>query len=563
MPRPGYLIAPFLILLQISGVICGNQLPGPRDVHFSSWNLRNTLIWKPGEDTTKDVEYIVQYKIYGTEGWVDKTECSNTKQTSCDLSDETCEHEEQYYARVMAVMNNRSSSWVETDRFNPFIATTIGPPSVRVSSGDRSILIKLTAPKKYKRQNETKAISLVQIYPDLEYSIIILNTRNNSTRAFTLRNKTWNESSLEPNTTYCITVQSYVPELKKFGEFSERLCATTLEDHTARLMILILFGCILPAGFVVLVILGVGCFVYRYIFVSKQQQPRNLLLHHPLEFKTNCLDHENIKFITLNIEYPPWNSTNIQKGACNNLKAIKDSTGLINESCAEVLAVRHLGYTCQEIKNASLKSEATENNSICNTECSHPQNIADEDSLDYGIVLRPSEAYSIHGQEPRDSKENELSAKGNTCEVISLKTLNNIQASPINQGLQNESAKLHFSPKKWDIQMRMEPKNRPHDGNLAFEEEQQLTVVAQETNIIDWDPHSRMLHIPSLSTVTNDAYNKEDDEDSERLDSEQDSQVGLLSKVYMKQTSEEPSEDEEICLIKFKEDWGLRIQLEE
>lgn len=56
---------------------------------------------------------------YGVGKWIRKPECRNINRTWCDLSSETSDYEEQYYASVKAFLNGMCSDWVETTRFNP------------------------------------------------------------------------------------------------------------------------------------------------------------------------------------------------------------------------------------------------------------------------------------------------------------------------------------------------------------------------------------------------------------------------------------------------------------
>lgn len=60
----------------------------------------------------------------------------------------------------------------------------IDPPMVSVSSTDRSILIILTAPEKWKRSPEEESISLLQVYPGLQYNVSLLNKKTKKRVSF-------------------------------------------------------------------------------------------------------------------------------------------------------------------------------------------------------------------------------------------------------------------------------------------------------------------------------------------------------------------------------------------
>lgn len=53
----------------------------------------------------------------------------------------------------------------------------IDPPVVSVSSTEKSISIILTAPEKWKKSPEGESISLLQVYPGLQYNVSVLNRK--------------------------------------------------------------------------------------------------------------------------------------------------------------------------------------------------------------------------------------------------------------------------------------------------------------------------------------------------------------------------------------------------
>ncbi|KAF1430900.1 Interleukin-20 receptor subunit alpha, partial [Spheniscus magellanicus] len=78
----------------------------------------------------------------------------------------------------------------------------------------------------------------------------------------------------------------------------------------------------------------------------------------------------------------------------------------------------------------------------------------------------------------------------------------------------------------------------------------------EQTILVDWDPHTGRLYIPTLSSVENQVCEgvfKCDDPHKE----------GILSRLYEKEVSDESSEDQEMYLLQFKEQWGLHVELED
>lgn len=55
---------------------------------------------------------------------------------------------------------------------------------VSVSSTEKSISIILTAPEKWKRSPEGESISLLQVYPGLQYNVSVLNKKTKKRVSF-------------------------------------------------------------------------------------------------------------------------------------------------------------------------------------------------------------------------------------------------------------------------------------------------------------------------------------------------------------------------------------------
>ncbi|KAK1889474.1 Interleukin-20 receptor subunit alpha [Dissostichus eleginoides] len=145
----------FLNLLGALHFTVSSSPPNPINVIFSSVDLRNVLEWLPGSGTLDDTQFnfTVQYAIYGDSGrahWRAVPRCTDIVRRWCDLSNETGDPEQGYYARVRAVSRRASSSWVQTTRrFDPKWDTTFGPPMVSVEIKDNNATITLKGPMRY------------------------------------------------------------------------------------------------------------------------------------------------------------------------------------------------------------------------------------------------------------------------------------------------------------------------------------------------------------------------------------------------------------------------------
>uniref|UniRef100_A0A8C7ZMY2 Fibronectin type-III domain-containing protein n=1 Tax=Oryzias sinensis TaxID=183150 RepID=A0A8C7ZMY2_9TELE len=94
----------------------------PINVSFSSVNLRNVLHWLPGHDTPNDTHFTVQYSVDGGNQlkWRAVRQCTVIVRTWCDLSAQTSDLDDGYYARVRSVVRKKSSKWTGLQRrFDP------------------------------------------------------------------------------------------------------------------------------------------------------------------------------------------------------------------------------------------------------------------------------------------------------------------------------------------------------------------------------------------------------------------------------------------------------------
>ncbi|KAF1474795.1 Interleukin-22 receptor subunit alpha-1, partial [Pygoscelis adeliae] len=69
---------------------------------FSSINFENILTWETEADIPPGTVFDVQYKQYGEKSWLNKRECQSITKPFCNLTCETENITEHYYARVRA-----------------------------------------------------------------------------------------------------------------------------------------------------------------------------------------------------------------------------------------------------------------------------------------------------------------------------------------------------------------------------------------------------------------------------------------------------------------------------
>uniref|UniRef100_A0A8C8A5E9 Interleukin 20 receptor subunit alpha n=1 Tax=Otus sunia TaxID=257818 RepID=A0A8C8A5E9_9STRI len=438
--------------------------------------MKNVLHWSAPEGTGDGVLYKVKYLVYGVGKWIRKPECRNISRTWCDLSSETSDYEEQYYASVKAFLNGMCSDWMETTRFNPLTDTKIDPPMVSVSSTEKSISIILTAPEKWKRSPEGESVSLLQVYPGLQYNVSVLNKKTKKRWFFSISNNTLVVPWLEPGTAYCVSAQIHVTTPLLHSGFSKEYCIATLNDKTPDGTITIIFGYILPIMLAVLFI-SMTCYcVHRYIHVSKQKHPTNLV-------SVLC-------------------------------------RGSVFIPCDKIV-VNLITVNMDEYKPSQESSHLSERKS--------------------------PRYYTVYN----GSKGNDLPSK----EVLETKHLLDISHEEIS--LEEDILVEGDQTGKWPSYGQPRTKNTLREknaGTVEYEHDGLTEKEGEQTILVDWDPHTGRLYIPTLSSVENQVCEgvfKCDDPDKE----------GILSGLHEEQVSYESSEDQEVYLLQFKEQWGLHVEM--
>ncbi|MBN3309283.1 I22R2 protein, partial [Amia calva] len=132
---------------------------------FRSIDYKNVLHWKPGKGIYNGkAVYFVQHKIYGEKQWTNATHCLGITKMSCDLSQETSDRREFYYARVQAALSGVHSPWVLSQRFVPQWETFFSPPKVKLAAKERSILVHLRPPHSPYRRRKGGWISMKKLH---------------------------------------------------------------------------------------------------------------------------------------------------------------------------------------------------------------------------------------------------------------------------------------------------------------------------------------------------------------------------------------------------------------
>ncbi|NXR55243.1 I20RA protein, partial [Hippolais icterina] len=525
------------------------SLPKPRNVHFESINMKNILHWSAPEGTGDGVLYKVKYAVYGVGKWIRKPECRNINRTWCDLSSETSDYEEQYYASVKAFLNGTCSDWMETTRFNPLTDTKIDPPMVSVSSTDRSISIILTVPEKWKRSPEEESISLLQVYPGLQYNVSVLNKKTKKRWFFSISNSTLVVPWLQPGTAYCVSAQIHVTTPVLDSGFSKEHCITTLKDKTEDGTITITFGYIIPTMLTILFI-SVACYcVHKYIHIHEQKHPSNLVW----QYTDKCKEQVFIpsEKIVLNLITVPGDdckeSSHLKERKSPRYNTVYNDTEGKDLPSEQVLKAKYLlDVSCEEI---SLKEDTLVEGDQTGNWASHGQSRTQNTWRDENAGVVEYE-HDVRAEDfsPGQKLEEKFSAPGGLQgePQIALEDLVDMETEqPYSPQLEIRVTDLGLGQKTEELNLKVA------DAADELPEKEGVPTI-----LVDWDPQSRRLYIPTSSSIENQVCEgvfKCDDPKEE----------GILLRLYEKEVSGESSEDQEMYLLQFKEQWGLHVEMED
>ncbi|XP_006834776.1 PREDICTED: interleukin-20 receptor subunit alpha [Chrysochloris asiatica] len=502
--------------------------------------MKNVLQWNPPEGLTGfAVSYTVQYFIYGQKKWLEASECRKINRTYCDLSAETSDYEQQYYGKVKAIWKTNCSKWTETRRFYPYLETQIGPPAVALSTDEKSLSIVLTAPEKWKRSSEEGFVSMQEIYPTLKYTVSVYNAKSNRTWLQYETNHSLVLSWLQPDTLYCVHVESLVPGPPRQGQPSEKQCVSTLKDRTLELKIKIILYYVLPISICVVIFFVMGYSMYRYIHVGKEKQPENLILVYENEFdKRFFVPAEKIgfSFIVLNIlddsevSQKDLNLTekNSDVSDPNDSEPSKDP-----EPQQEEDEVKHFGYASHLMEISCDSGENTNGASLTHQESFLQARATDETVIEYEYNVKIADISMGPGNQELNLQE-EVCMQGNLFE----------QQAP----LANLAQQTVLYP--YAAQLRV------LDHLTQELPDQEGPEEEPSTTLVDWDPQTGRLCIPSLSDFEHDSESYGSSECGGGTDE------SLLFSLYEEQAPDKLLEENETYLMQFLKEWELFVQME-
>ncbi|XP_021077366.1 interleukin-20 receptor subunit alpha isoform X2 [Mus pahari] len=410
------------------------------------------------------------------------------------------------------------------------ISSQVSPPEVALTTGEKSISIALTAPEKWKRNPQDHTVSMQQIYPNLKYNVSVYNTKSRRTWSQYVTNSTLVLSSLEPNTLYCVHVESLVPGPPRLPVPSQKQCISTLEVQTSAWKAKAIFWYVLLTSVIVFLFSAIGYSVYRYIHVGKEKHPENLVLIYRNEIGTRVF--EPTETITLNfITLSMLDDSKISPKDMNLLDKSSDDININDPERSEGWELHW-----EEVEGQHLGCSSHLMDVICGAEQrDRDTSLTQHEWLNSTIPTEEADTEPQYKVLTYFYGEGEIQQFCGPEEAARTEKICEPQATSENLDPQLED--LHHLGQEHPVS---------EDGP---EEEPCITVV-------DWDPQTGRLCIPSLPIFGRDPENYGHYETDQLLED------GLLSRLYENQAPDKLEEENEKCLMQFMEEWGLHVQME-
>lgn len=452
---------------------------------------------------------------------------------------------------------------------------------VNVSSTEKSISITLTVPEKWRSPGE-KSISLLQVYPGLQYNVSVLKKKTKKRWFFSISNSTLVVPWLEPGTAYCVSAQIHVTTPLLHSGFSKEHCISTLKDKTTDETITVVFGYILPIMLAVLFTSVACCCVHRYIHVSKQKHPTSLVWHYTDKCKEKVFipcEKIVVNLITVNVDDYKPSQESIPPSEMKSPRYYTVYSGTEGRDLTpkEVPETKHLlDISHDDISHILAQGDktGTKNDQPGTKNTLRQKNGG---SVEYELGVQADDFSPGQNLEELSLKE-KTSASGGLGEpqtalgnLVNIKTGKaycpqlEVRTTDPSLGQELEELKLKMA----DVVDELLDKTRVNlmdsdDEKSGQTSYRQLGKIAhgitenesEQTILVDWDPHTGRLYIPTLFGVENEVCKgvfKSDGPNKE----------GILSRLYEQQVSEESSEDQEMYLLQFQEQWGLHVEMED
>ncbi|XP_065152886.1 interleukin-22 receptor subunit alpha-2 [Paramisgurnus dabryanus] len=200
----------------------------PTEVEFHSLDFKNVLYWKQPHAVVHNLKYFVQHKVYGDKEWTNTERCQGIKLLHCDLSQETSDPREWYYARVQSLSAEGHSSWVISSRFHPHWDTSFSPPKIQPSVTGQTIKVRIRPPRTPLEGPKGTKLRVTKLQKLLFRIYLMHNGVEEEVLETDSCSKELVMPRLRPKTTYCLQAMTLSPHT---GRRSARSSSTCISTH--------------------------------------------------------------------------------------------------------------------------------------------------------------------------------------------------------------------------------------------------------------------------------------------------------------------------------------------
>lgn len=248
----------------------GEKLARPTRVRFAAEIAHHLLRWEPGHNSSSDVRYEVEHKVYGTNfSWTAIPNCMKIPGHSCDLTYYTLDPGRRYYARVRAVSGNHTSPWQRTNSFSPQEASLrLSGQSLSVTGNTIHVQLQLLL----------RVGNLTVKYDDIQkhtrrYQVYVRRAQDNRTYEVLENAPAFNISNLFWDTEYCISVEPDVASRRTHATRTDEQCVTIGEkDRSAEFVL-----STISSSFITLLLLGLLGALLVCTYIKKPVRPPSVL----------------------------------------------------------------------------------------------------------------------------------------------------------------------------------------------------------------------------------------------------------------------------------------------
>ncbi|MBN3324121.1 I22R2 protein, partial [Atractosteus spatula] len=197
-----------------------------------SWYKNKTHIKLQNPKLGCSIIYIY-FKSYGQKKWADAVHCLGITEPHCDLSQETSDRRECYYARVQAALDDTLSPWVISPRFVPQWETSLSAPVIKLTAKESAILVQLKAPRSPYRRRNGSWISMKRLH-QLTYRLYVMKDNMIQASDHSAKHILGRPVrkilivNLKPKTTYCVQAEAKIQLHNRTSKRSKKACVITL-----------------------------------------------------------------------------------------------------------------------------------------------------------------------------------------------------------------------------------------------------------------------------------------------------------------------------------------------